>query len=55
MFLGGIKWDHLLITLIYAKQIIHLSGPVDEANFFAHDSAFLVLDKKGNITTHYSQ
>ena len=47
MFLGGIKWDHLLITLIYAKQIIHLSGPVDETNFFAHDSAFFGARQKG--------
>ena len=45
----------IMITLIYAKQIIHLSGPVDENSFFARDRFILVLGQKGDLTTGYPQ
>ena len=45
----------IMITLIYTKQIINLSGPVDETSFFARDRLFLVLGKKGDLTTRYPQ
>ena len=44
-----------MITLIYTKQIIHLSGPVDKTSFFAHDRIIVVLGQKGDLTTHYPQ
>ena len=43
----------IMITLIYTKQIIHLSGPVDERSFFARDRLILMLGKEGDLTTHY--
>ena len=45
----------IMITLIYTKQIIHLSGPVDENSFFARDRLILVLGQKGDLTTRYPQ
>ena len=45
----------IMITLIYNKQIIHLSGPVDENSFFARDRLILVLGQKGYLTTRYPQ
>ena len=44
-----------MITLIYAKQIIHLSNPEDETSFFARDRLILVLGQKGDLTTRYPQ
>ena len=50
MLSGGYKVGTLgsngliMITLIYTKQIIHLSGPVDETSFFARDRLMLVLE-----------
>ena len=44
-----------MITLIYTKQIIHLSGPVDENSFLARDRFILVLGRKGDLTTSYPQ
>ena len=32
----------IMITLIYAKQIIYVKGPVDETSFFARDRLILV-------------
>ena len=43
----------IMITLIYTKQIIHLSGPEDETSFFARDRLILVLGQKGDLTTRY--
>ena len=45
----------IIITFIYTKQIIHLSGPVDETSFYARDRLILVLGQKGDLTTRYSQ
>ena len=45
----------VMITLIYTKQIIHLSGPVAENSFFACDRFILVLGQKGDLTTHNPQ
>ena len=46
----------IMITLTYAKQIIDLSGPVDETSFFPpRDRLILVLGQKGELTTHYPQ
>ena len=45
----------IMITLIYAKQIIHLSNPEDETSFFARDRLILVLGQKGDLTTRYPQ
>ena len=39
------------MTLIYTKQIIHLSGPLDEGNFFARDRLILLLRQKGDLAT----
>ena len=39
----------IIVNLIYTKQIIHLSGPVDETNFFASDRLILVLGQKGDL------
>ena len=44
-----------MITFIYTKQIIHLSGPVDETSFYAHDRLILVLGQKCDLTTRYPQ
>ena len=38
-----------MINLVYNKQIIHLSGPVDETSFFPSDRLILVLGQKGTI------
>ena len=45
----------IMMALIYTKQIIHLSGPLDETSFFAHDRLILVLGQKDDLTTRYSQ
>ena len=45
----------IMITFIYTKQIIHLSGPVDETSFYAHDRLILVLGQKCDLTTRYPQ
>ena len=45
----------IMITLIYTRQIIHLSGPVDETSFFARDRLILVLGQNGDLTTRYPQ
>ena len=45
----------VMITLIYTKEIINLSGPVDETRFFARDRLILVLRQKGDLTTRYPQ
>ena len=45
----------IMITLIHTKEIIHLSGPVDETRFFACDRLILVLGQKGDLTTRYPQ
>ena len=45
----------VMITLIYTKQIIHLSGPVAENSFFARDRFILVLGQKGDLTTSHPQ
>ena len=45
----------IMITLIYTKEIIHVSDPVDETRFFAHDRLILALGKKGDLTTRYPQ
>ena len=61
MFSRGVKWEPLesnrlvMITLIYTKQIIHLSGPVAENSFFARDRFTLVLGQKGDLTTRHPQ
>ena len=44
-----------MMTLIYTKKIIHLSGPLDETSFFARDKLILVLGQKDDLTTRYSQ
>ena len=45
----------IMITLIYTKQVIHLSSPVDENSFFSRDRLILVLGQKGDLTTRYPQ
>ena len=45
----------IMITLIHTKEIIHLSGPVNETRFFARDRLILVLGQKGDLTTRYPQ
>ena len=45
----------IMIILIYTRQIIHLSGPVDETSFFARNRLILVLGQKGDLTTRYPQ
>ena len=45
----------IMITLVYAKQIIHVSGPVDETSFFARHKLILLLGQKGDLTTCYLQ
>ena len=45
----------IMITFICTKQIIHLSGPVDETSFYARDRLILVLGQKGDLTTRYTQ
>ena len=44
-----------MITLLYTKQIIHLSGPVDETSFFAGNRHILVLGQKSILTRRYPQ
>ena len=44
-----------MINCIYTKQIIHLSGPVDETNFYTRDRFILVLGQEGDLTTCCSQ
>ena len=41
----------IMITLIYTKQFIHLSGPGNETSFFARDRLILVLGQKDDLTT----
>ena len=61
MFSRGVKWEPLesnglvMITLIYTKQIIDLSGPVAENSFFARDRFISVLGQKGDLTTRHPQ
>ena len=43
----------IMITLIYPKQIIRLSGPVDETSLFARDRLILVLGQNGDLTSCY--
>ena len=45
----------IMITLIHTKEIIHLSGPVNETRFFARDRLILVLGQKGDLTTCFLQ
>ena len=45
----------IMKAFIDTKQIIHLSGPVDETSFFARDRLILVLGQKGDLTTCYPQ
>ena len=45
----------IMMTLIYTKQINHLSGPLDDTSFFARDRFILVLGQKGDLTMCYSQ
>ena len=45
----------IMIILIYTKQIIHLSGPVEETSSFACDRLILVLGQKSDLTTRYPQ
>ena len=46
--------ESIMLTL-NTKQIIHLSGPVDETSFFAKDRRILVLGQKGDLTTRFPQ
>ena len=41
----------IMITLIYTKQFIHLSGPGNDTSFFARDRLILVLGQKDDLTT----
>ena len=43
----------IMITFTYTKQIIHLSGLVDETSFYARDRLILVLGQKVDLTTRY--
>ena len=46
MILGGVNWEYwevVMIVVIYTKQIIYLSGQVDETSFFARGRLILVL------------
>ena len=45
----------IMMTLIYTKQIIHLSGPVNETSFFVCGRLIWVLGQKGDLTTRYPQ
>ena len=45
----------ILIILIYTKQIIQLSGPLDETSFFARNRLILVLGQRCVLATRYSQ
>ena len=45
----------IMINLIYTKEIIHLSDPMDETSFFARDKLIFVLGQKGDLTTCYPQ
>ena len=44
-----------MVTLIYTKQIIHLSSLVDETSFFVRDKLILVLQQKDDLDTWYTQ
>ena len=50
-----------MMTLIYTKQIIHVSGPLDVTSFFVCDKVTsffvreLVLRQKGDLATCYPQ
>ena len=44
-----------MMTLIYTKQIIHVSGPLDVTSFFVRDRLILVLRQKGDLATSYPQ
>ena len=53
---GTLGSDRLIMmTLIYTKEINHLSGPLDETSLFASDRLILVLGQKGDLTIGYSQ
>ena len=39
----------IMIILIYTKQIIYLSDPLDETSSFARDRLILVLGQKGDL------
>ena len=45
----------IMMILVYTKQIIHVSGPLDETSFFARDRLIFVLGQKGDLATCYSQ
>ena len=45
----------IMVTLIYTKQIIHLSSLVDETSFFVRDKLILVLQQKDDLDTWYTQ
>ena len=44
-----------MMTLIYIKQNIHVSGLLDVTSFFVHDRLILVLRQKGDIAICYPQ
>ena len=44
-----------MMTLIYTKQIIHVSGPLDVTSFFSRDRLILVLRQKRDLATCYPQ
>ena len=44
-----------MITCNHTKQIIHLSGAVEETNFYARDRLILVLGQKGDLITRCPQ
>ena len=43
----------IMITLIYTKQTIPLSGSVDETSLLARDRLILVLRQRSDLTTRY--
>ena len=45
----------IMMTLIYTKQIIHVTVLLDEISFFARDRLLLVLGQKGDLATRYLQ
>ena len=45
----------IMVTLIYTKQIIHLSSLLDETSFFVRDKLILVLQQKDDLDTWYTQ
>ena len=44
-----------MMTLIYTKQIIHASGPLDVTSFFVCDRLILVVRQEGDLATCYPQ